>query len=65
MLGKGEDGHVKRPKHMSADDLNDGFTLDRDGRHLLSYKVRYLPAFSSSFKNTLVFIQGVHFIWKV
>uniref|UniRef100_A0A250Y5M4 Nucleolar protein 14 n=1 Tax=Castor canadensis TaxID=51338 RepID=A0A250Y5M4_CASCN len=38
MLGKGEDGHVKRPKHMSADDLNDGFTLDRDGRHLLSYK---------------------------
>uniref|UniRef100_G3TJY5 NOP14 nucleolar protein n=1 Tax=Loxodonta africana TaxID=9785 RepID=G3TJY5_LOXAF len=26
------------PKHMSADDLSDGFILDRDDRRLLSYK---------------------------
>ncbi|KAM6150778.1 nucleolar protein 14 isoform 2-T2 [Erethizon dorsatum] len=38
MLGKGEDGETKKPKHMSADDLNDGFILDKDDRRLLSYK---------------------------
>ncbi|XP_047423220.1 nucleolar protein 14 isoform X2 [Sciurus carolinensis] len=37
MLGK-EDESVKKPKHMSADDLNDGFVLDKDDRRLLSYK---------------------------
>ncbi|EHB03460.1 Nucleolar protein 14 [Heterocephalus glaber] len=38
MLGKDEDEKTKKPKHMSADDLNDGFILDRDDRRLLSYK---------------------------
>ncbi|KAM9742631.1 nucleolar protein 14 isoform 1-T1 [Dama dama] len=38
MLGKEEDAHSKRPKHLSADDLNDGFVLDTDDRRLLSYK---------------------------
>lgn len=45
MLGKEEDEHIKRPKHMSADDLSDGFVLDKDDRRLLSYKVRCLPSF--------------------
>uniref|UniRef100_A0A2K6RXF6 NOP14 nucleolar protein n=1 Tax=Rhinopithecus roxellana TaxID=61622 RepID=A0A2K6RXF6_RHIRO len=38
MLGKDEDENVKKPKHISADDLNDGFMLDKDDRRLLSYK---------------------------
>lgn len=38
MLGRDEDAHSKRPKHLSADDLNDGFMLDTDDRRLLSYK---------------------------
>ncbi|XP_027692302.1 nucleolar protein 14 [Vombatus ursinus] len=38
MLGKEEDENIKKPKHMSADDLNDGFVLDKDDRRLLSYK---------------------------
>ncbi|EHB06980.1 Nucleolar protein 14 [Heterocephalus glaber] len=38
MLGKDEDEKTKKPRHMSADDLNDGFILDRDDRRLLSYK---------------------------
>ncbi|XP_069351805.1 nucleolar protein 14 isoform X2 [Eulemur rufifrons] len=38
MLGKDEDENCKKPKHMSADDLNDGFVLDKDDRRLLSYK---------------------------
>ncbi|XP_010640058.1 nucleolar protein 14 isoform X2 [Fukomys damarensis] len=38
MLGKDEDEKTKKPKHMSADDLNDGFVLDKDDRRLLSYK---------------------------
>ncbi|XP_003801185.1 nucleolar protein 14 [Otolemur garnettii] len=38
MLGKDEDENTKKPKHISADDLNDGFVLDKDDRRLLSYK---------------------------
>ncbi|XP_037685226.1 nucleolar protein 14 [Choloepus didactylus] len=38
MLGKEEDESAKKPKHMSADDLNDGFTLEKDDRRLLSYR---------------------------
>ncbi|XP_053757726.1 nucleolar protein 14 isoform X3 [Panthera pardus] len=38
MLGRDEDGGTKKPKHQSADDLNDGFVLDKDDRRLLSYK---------------------------
>ncbi|XP_004715155.1 nucleolar protein 14 [Echinops telfairi] len=34
----GEEGQRERPKHMSADDLSDGFILDKDDRRLLSYK---------------------------
>ncbi|XP_076992393.1 nucleolar protein 14 isoform X2 [Tamandua tetradactyla] len=38
MLGKEEDEKVKKPKHMSADDLSDGFILEKDDRRLLSYR---------------------------
>uniref|UniRef100_A0A8C6RZ18 NOP14 nucleolar protein n=1 Tax=Nannospalax galili TaxID=1026970 RepID=A0A8C6RZ18_NANGA len=38
MLGKDKDENEKKPKHMSADDLNDGFVLDKDDRRVLSYK---------------------------
>ncbi|XP_032109883.1 nucleolar protein 14 isoform X1 [Sapajus apella] len=38
MLGKDEDEDIKKPKHTSADDLSDGFVLDKDDRRLLSYK---------------------------
>ncbi|GAB1289569.1 Nucleolar protein 14 [Apodemus speciosus] len=38
MLGKDERESKKKPKHTSADDLNDGFILDKDDRRLLSYK---------------------------
>lgn len=40
MLGAGEDPDSKGPAHVSADDLNDGFVLDKDDRRLLSYEVR-------------------------
>uniref|UniRef100_A0A8C8S7Y4 NOP14 nucleolar protein n=1 Tax=Pelusios castaneus TaxID=367368 RepID=A0A8C8S7Y4_9SAUR len=38
MHGKDEHENKKKPKHMSADDLADGFILDKDDRRLLSYK---------------------------
>ncbi|CAK6433343.1 unnamed protein product [Pipistrellus nathusii] len=38
MLGTGEDQDSKAPAHVSADDLNDGFVLDKDDRRLLSYQ---------------------------
>ncbi|XP_045429957.1 nucleolar protein 14 isoform X2 [Pipistrellus kuhlii] len=38
MLGTGEDQDSKAPAHMSADDLSDGFVLDKDDRRLLSYQ---------------------------
>lgn len=41
MLGTGGDQDSKGPAHVSADDLNDGFVLDKDDRRLLSYKVRH------------------------
>nr|XP_033806339.1 nucleolar protein 14 isoform X2 [Geotrypetes seraphini] len=37
MLGE-DKGNKNRPKHTSADDLVDGFVLDKDDRQLLSYK---------------------------
>ncbi|XP_029447903.1 LOW QUALITY PROTEIN: nucleolar protein 14 [Rhinatrema bivittatum] len=37
MLGENED-NKKRPKHISADDLIDGFILNKDDQQLLSYK---------------------------
>uniref|UniRef100_A0A9L0T960 NOP14 nucleolar protein n=1 Tax=Equus caballus TaxID=9796 RepID=A0A9L0T960_HORSE len=37
MLGK-DDENSRRPSHMSADDLSDGFILGEDDRRLLSYK---------------------------
>lgn len=40
MRGIDEQANKKRPSHMSADDLADGFILDKDDRRLLSYKVR-------------------------
>ncbi|NWV96408.1 NOP14 protein, partial [Machaerirhynchus nigripectus] len=38
MRGIDEQTTKKRPSHMSADDLADGFILDKDDRRLLSYK---------------------------
>ncbi|XP_041314119.1 nucleolar protein 14 [Pyrgilauda ruficollis] len=38
MRGIDEEANKKRPSHMSADDLADGFILDKDDRRLLSYK---------------------------
>ncbi|NXI45789.1 NOP14 protein, partial [Galbula dea] len=38
MRGIDEEANKKKPTHMSADDLADGFILDKDDRHLLSYK---------------------------
>lgn len=38
MQGPRGDARARRPPHASADDLNDGFVLDRDDRRLLSYK---------------------------
>lgn len=35
----GDDKTIRRPKHISADDLNDGFILNKDDRLMLSYKV--------------------------
>ncbi|XP_064007653.1 nucleolar protein 14 isoform X2 [Pogoniulus pusillus] len=38
MRGIDEQANKKKPNHISADDLADGFILDKDDRHLLSYK---------------------------
>ncbi|XP_062430534.1 nucleolar protein 14 [Rhea pennata] len=38
MRGIDEQETKKKPKHISADDLADGFILDKDDRRLLSYK---------------------------
>ncbi|MEE6462634.1 hypothetical protein FKM82_001660 [Ascaphus truei] len=38
MRGGDEDKSARRPKHISADDLMDGFILDKDDRLMLSYK---------------------------
>ena len=35
-VGDGSQSHT----HMSADDLNDGFILDKEDRKTLSYQVR-------------------------
>lgn len=41
MRGIDEQVNKKKPSHISADDLADSFILDKDDRHLLSYKVRF------------------------
>ncbi|XP_014791596.1 PREDICTED: nucleolar protein 14 [Calidris pugnax] len=38
MRGLDEQANKKKPSHVSADDLADGFILDKDDRLLLSYK---------------------------
>ncbi|NXF09249.1 NOP14 protein, partial [Smithornis capensis] len=38
MRGMDEQAHKRKPSHVSADDLADGFILDKDDRRLLSYK---------------------------
>ncbi|NXY44088.1 NOP14 protein, partial [Ceuthmochares aereus] len=38
MRGIDEEANKKKPSHVSADDLADGFILDKDDRCLLSYK---------------------------
>uniref|UniRef100_A0A8B9FQY7 NOP14 nucleolar protein n=1 Tax=Amazona collaria TaxID=241587 RepID=A0A8B9FQY7_9PSIT len=45
MRGIDEQENKKKPSHVSADDLADGFILDKDDRHLLSYKVRFKISF--------------------
>ncbi|KAM4709591.1 nucleolar protein 14 [Discoglossus pictus] len=37
MCGGEDDKSSRRPKHISADDLNDGFILNKDDRQMLSY----------------------------
>ncbi|KAJ6668477.1 hypothetical protein lerEdw1_011959 [Lerista edwardsae] len=37
MRGEGEPDTKKKPTHISADDLADGFLLDKDDRRMLSY----------------------------
>uniref|UniRef100_A0A8C4YZL0 Nucleolar protein 14 n=1 Tax=Gadus morhua TaxID=8049 RepID=A0A8C4YZL0_GADMO len=39
MLGDAVESAPKAPAHLSADDLNDGFILDKDDKKPLSYKV--------------------------
>ena len=41
MCGIDEQANKKKPSHVSADDLADGFILDKDDRRLLSYQVRF------------------------
>ena len=41
MHGKEEPEVKKSGKHISVDDLADGFLLDKDDRHFLSYKVLF------------------------
>lgn len=56
MRGEDEAGDARKPKHLSADDLNDGFVLDKDNRRLLSYTVRSLPSpayLLSEFRSTV------------
>nr|XP_020671634.1 nucleolar protein 14 [Pogona vitticeps] len=45
MHGKDEPEVKKSGKHISADDLADGFLLDKDDRHFLSYKVLFCQNF--------------------
>ena len=40
MRGEDMGSDSRKPKHLSADDLNDNFVLDKDDRRLLSYTVR-------------------------
>lgn len=63
MLGKDEEENKKKPKHMSADDLNDGFILDKDDRRLLSYKVSCVPP-TFNLRTTLS-IPWIHYSWKI
>lgn len=66
MLGKDEDENKKKPKHISADDLNDGFILDKDDRRLLSYKVSCHPTYTHPFNlKTTLSIQGFIIVGKL
>lgn len=51
MRGIDEQANKKKPSHVSADDLADGFILDKDDRRLLSYKVRLKISEFSEFWN--------------
>lgn len=51
MRGIDEQETKKKPSHVSADDLADGFILDKDDRRLLSYKVRFEMSTFSEFSN--------------
>jgi len=44
MLGDGAESAPKTLAHMSADDLNDGFILDKADKETLTYKVSVCPA---------------------
>lgn len=45
MMGVEDDGAPKQ-SHMSADDLNDGFILDKEDRKTLTYQVNQRSRFS-------------------
>lgn len=51
MHGIDEQETKKKSSHVSADDLADGFILDKDDRRLLSYKVRFEMSTFSQFSN--------------
>lgn len=40
MMGDEVVDSAKTPMHISADDLNDGFILDKDDKKTLAYQVR-------------------------
>lgn len=42
MLGDMEEDTSKKQSYLSADDLNDGFILDKEDRQMLSYQVSEL-----------------------
>lgn len=41
-----EDSAPKQQSHLSADDLNDGFILDKEDRKTLAYQVNQKRGFS-------------------
>lgn len=59
MRGEDEGSEARKPKHLSADDLNDGFVLDKDDRRLLSYTVRGLPLLAGLLSEFRSSVSGI------
>lgn len=45
-MGVEEDSGPRQQSHLSADDLNDGFILDKEDRKTLAYQVNQKSGFS-------------------